>query len=300
VGRNLSYRSVRASPWAAPLLLAALAPVLAHAQGTSGPVVSDSRVGYVDSAIPGNQLKFRLDPSYNNRRPTRAEFFWPGPGRREFSVDYVDFTGYLEAAFSDRFSTFVEVPAHLLNPERNPNTGGLGDINAGFKFAVWRSDDFVGTFQFRTWAPTGDRERDLGNGHVSLEPGLLCFNRLCERGAWESELRFWVPVGGSDFAGTIIRYGTGLSYNVSPWPNLGISPVAEVVGWTVLDGLVSFLTPAGDLIVNDAAGDTIINAKLGARLRFGQLGDVYLGYGRPLTGTRWYENTFRVELRLFY
>ena len=30
------------------------------------------------------------------------------------------------------------------------------------------------------------------------------------------------------------------------------------------------------------------------------LGDVYAGYGRPLTGDKWYENTFRVEFRLFY
>jgi hypothetical protein len=33
---------------------------------------------------------------------------------------------------------------------------------------------------------------------------------------------------------------------------------------------------------------------------FGDLADMYVGYGRPLTGDRWYENTVRVEFRLFY
>ena len=32
----------------------------------------------------------------------------------------------------------------------------------------------------------------------------------------------------------------------------------------------------------------------------GHHADLYTGYGRPLTGDRWYENTFRVEFRLVY
>ena len=50
-----------------------------------GPTVGDSRVGYIDNAIPGNIFRLRYDTAYNNRRPNRAEFFWPrgaplGPG----------------------------------------------------------------------------------------------------------------------------------------------------------------------------------------------------------------------------
>ena len=51
-------------------------------------------------------------------------------------------------------------------------------------------------------------------------------------------------------------------------------------------------------MIDGAAGDTIVNAKLGLRLRADGLGDFYAGYGRSLTGNRWYENTFRVEFRL--
>jgi hypothetical protein len=81
----------------------------------------------------------------------------------------------------------------------------------------------------------------------------------------------------------------------------GITPVAELVGWTVLDGKANvgrvFPEPS---IVEDASGDTILNAKLGVRFKLGDLGDIYTGYGRPLTGDRWYENVFRFEFRLLF
>ena len=32
----------------------------------------------------------------------------------------------------------------------------------------------------------------------------------------------------------------------------------------------------------------------------GDFGDLYTGYGRPITGDRWYENIYRLEFRLFF
>ena len=63
------------------------APPAAPAQGTSGPTVSDSKVGYIDNAIPVDMLRFRFDASYEFTRPNRAEFFYArgapkGPGLR--------------------------------------------------------------------------------------------------------------------------------------------------------------------------------------------------------------------------
>ena len=49
-----------------------------------------------------------------------------------------------------------------------------------------------------------------------------------------------------------------------------------------------------------AAGDTIVNAKVGVRFKLGEFGDFYTGYGRALTGSRWYEETLRVEFRMFF
>jgi hypothetical protein len=281
-----------------------------RAQGLGNVTVGDSRVGYIDSALVGTQFRLRFDDTFNNRRPTRAEFLWakagPGPGRPgppllEPSVDYQEFTGYVEAALDRRCSAFLEVPFRLVNPTVDDNTAGLADINAGFKYALVSSPDLVATFQFRTYVPTGDADRGLGNHHVSLEPALLVWMPLADWLLTEAELRYWIPVGGTDFAGDIIRYGLGVSCPLVRTSGFQLSPVAEFVGWTVLGGQQSIVTPPAVLVgVEDAAGDTIVNAKLGVRVNVGDSTQFYGGYGRPLTGDRWYENTFRFEFRLFF
>lgn len=301
-------RIARASfPACCLVVLPLLLPPLARAQGTSGPTTSDSKVGYIDNAIPGTLLRLRADAAYNNRRPSRAEFFYAqtapgGPGLRatERSVDYQDVAAYGEVAFDQRFSVFLDVPTRFLNPDVNSDSAGLSDLNAGFKFALLRNDDSVTSFQFRTFAPTGDAERGLGTRHASLEPALLSYHALSDRLELESELRYWVPVGGTDFAGNVIRYGVGLGYDLFQGSACRVTPVVEFVGWTVLSGKAKFAFPSGQPAVEDASGDTILNFKLGLRTRMGENADIYAGYGRPLTGDRWYENTMRLEFRLSY
>src|SRR5262249_54500038 len=136
--------------------------------------------------------------------------------------------------------------------------------------------------------------------HVSLEPAVLVYKRLEDRLGFEGELRYWIPVGGTDFAGDILRYGVGLHYDLFRIGRLQITPVAELVGWTVLGGKENVLHPSGLTSVEHAAGDTILDAKAGFRLKFADRGDFYVGYGRPLTGDRWYENVYRLEFRLFF
>ena len=129
---------------------------------------------------------------------------------------------------------------------------------------------------------------------------MLWYKPLSERARLESELRYWIPVGGSDFAGSVLRYGVGLSYDLFDHGRFRVTPVAEFVGWTVLSGKEGVAFPSGVTGVLDAAGDTIVNAKIGVRMRIGDWGDIYTGYGRVLTGERWYENIYRLEFRLFF
>jgi hypothetical protein len=274
---------------------------------TRGPTVGDSRVGYIDSAPIGNEFRLRFDAAYNDRVPNRAEFFYaqgrpggPGVPLSEPRIDYQELSAYLEVAVNERLSGFVEAPWRFLNPEVNANANGPGDLNAGFKFAFLSDPDRVATFQLRTYAPTGDAGRGLGNDHVSLEPALLVYQRIDARWAVESELRDWVPIGGTDFAGNVLRYGIGLHYDLYQRGCLRFVPIVEMIGWTVLGGKESMVLPLGVVAVEGAAGDTIVNAKLGFRLVLDGVGDFYMGYGRPLTGDRWYENTFRVEFRLLF
>jgi hypothetical protein len=288
--------------------LALAAPAGVRAQGTSGPTVESSSVGYIDPAIPGSQVRVRADAAYRNRRPTRAEFFYPkgggagGPGTPfpETSIDYQDFATYLEMGVSPRLSIFAEGMGRLLNPDINDNTAGFGDLNAGFKYAFLLTDDTVATFQLRTYIATGDADRGLGTNHASLEPAFLIYRRLTDRLTLEGEFRDWIPIGGTDFAGNVLRYGVGVSYGERCLDSWWLTPVAEVVGWTVLDGKVLAVPSPTVTRVEDAAGDTIVNVKLGLRLGFGDRANLYSGYGRALTGDTWYKDIWRVELRLLF
>jgi hypothetical protein len=289
------------------IIVLAFAPTAVFAQGAGEPTVSGSSVGYIESALPLDVFRLRFDAAYRDRRPTRAEFFWakgapagPGTPLPETRVDYQDVSGYLELRFSPCFSGFLEAPVRFLNPEVNRNTAGFADINAGIKLAFVQTEDTTATFQLRTYLPTGDARRGLGNDHVSLEPGLLINHRLAPCWTLEGELRPWFPLGGTDFAGDVLRYGIGVSYGSHRPEDWWLTPVVEMVGWTVLDGKETRVSPGLSSGIKDAAGDTILNVKLGVRFGFAGWGDVYAGYGRALTGDTWYKDTWRVEVRLFF
>lgn len=282
-----------------------------------GPLISDSTVGYIDGAIPGNVLRLRVDAAYGDNDPSRGAFFYSrSPSRPtdkvETNVDYQDISVYGEYAFNRRFSVFAEVPYRFLNPTVDPNANGLADMNCGFRWAFLYEDDLVTTFQFRTYIPTGNGDLGLGTSHVSLEPALLAYYRLTDRLSTEGELRLTIPLGNSpaeigsanggssDFYSYVIRYGVGVHYDLIKTPGLIVAPVTEVVGWTFLGGKSTEALPDGTGVDVSANGDTIVNLKLGVRFKVPELGDLYLGYGRALTGDVLYKDIIRAEVRLTF
>ena len=172
----------------------------------------DSAVGYIDDAIPMNTIRLRFDDAFHNNRPSRAEYFYAkggpnGPGFEDFvgTINYQELTLYLEAKLNDNFSVFINGGQRWIEPQLDVNTEGFGDMDAGFKWAFYRDDSTLLTFQFRTYAPTGDAADGLGTRHVSLEPALLWNHRVNEQWTMEGEFRYWTPVGGTDFAGDVVR-----------------------------------------------------------------------------------------------
>ncbi len=221
-----------------------------------------------------------------------------GLPRPETKIDYQDISSYLELKANDRLSGFLEVPVRFLNPEINTNTAGLADMNAGFKWAFLFDPCRVASFQLRTYIPTGASTHGLGTNHVSLEPGLLYHQQIGDRLMLDFELKDWIPVGGTDFEGNVVRYGAGISYTAYQNCRFRVVPVAEFVGWTVLNGKETAALSPTVFEIRDAGGDTIINAKAGVRCWFGKSSDFYAGFGRALTGQVWYKDMFRVEYRL--
>jgi hypothetical protein len=314
-------------------VLAVLVPQRADCQVQT----SSSSVGYIDDAIIDTQIRLRFDAAFGNNWPDRAEFFYakcgcfretgadpdaPGPAPPlnggnpattrfiETNVDYQDISVEIEYAFSPDFSAIIEAPFRFLNPEVNDNTAGFADMQVGFKQALLSTPCEYLTFQLRTYIPTGDAHRGLGTDHVSLEPALLYYQQLDDRMSLEVEFRDWIPISPSsgagtgfkeDFGGNVVRYGLGLAYDMYKCEQCGrkISPVVEVVGWTVLDGLASRSIDGtgATALVKDATGDTIVNLKLGTRVYFSRCDSFYAGYGRALTGDVWYEDIARLEYR---
>jgi hypothetical protein len=255
-----------------------------------------ARQGGFDPRASGPQ-----HPSQSLRHPNAPKF------TGETRVDYQEVASYLEIAANPTTSGFIEVPARFINPTLNKNEYGFSDINLGFKHAFVANPNQFYTFQFRTYVPTGSGQKGLGTNHPSLEPGFLVFQRLSDRLYFSGELRDWIPVHGTNFAGNVLRYGTGLAYNVILTDHVRVAPVGEFVSWSVLSG--KKFTPEG---IKSAAHDTIINGKFGLRIGLGNynqpgggsgLNDrhsLYFGYGRALTGDHWYRDDLRLEYNFWF
>jgi hypothetical protein len=229
------------------------------------------------------------------------------------SINYQELATYLEYAPVRNFSSFIELPARFLNPTLVPNYYGFSDLNLGFKYAFVAQPNEYYTFQFRTYVPTGAPDRGLGTGHPTLEPALLVFQRLTDRLYFSGEFRDWIPVDGSNFAGNILRYGAGLTYNIVLTSRFRVAPVNEVVGWSILGGkeLVPNPSQFGG-IVKSVGGQCIVNEKIGLRFGLGNynqpgggsaLNDrhsLYVGYGQAMTGDHWYKHDLRVEYNFWF
>ena len=183
---------------------------------------------------------------------------------------------------------------------------GLGDVQAGFKYALVATDSTYLTFQFTGYIPTGNGLKGLGTEHLSLEPGLLLTTQLSDRVIGYAEVKDWIAYRGEpNFAGNVLRYGIGASCLVYDGGCVRIAPVLELVAWTVLDGSETRFEGLGSVV--DSRGTTIVNAKYGVRVGFGEAtgrpgniggSDLYVGYGNALTGDRWYKDVFRIEYRI--
>ncbi len=286
--------------------------------GADGMLTDRSTIpGYIEWAAPQNQFRMRFDAGFDNSFPDRAEFFYaraggPGPGdanRAVFNtgVDYYDARAYLEVGENGCWSVFTEVPVRWLRTDStvaapSGNTGGLGDVEAGIKYAMVNDDDRIVTFMLKGYFPTGDAGDGLGTDHYSIEPGLLFQQKLSDRAVVFGELRDWIPIDGTNFAGNVLRYGVGTGYTVVDNGSWTMTPIAEIVGWSVLDGLQ---TNPGTLAAQGAE-TTIVNLKLGVRVNFPGRGGVrdgrslYVGWGHALTTDEWYQDLLRVDYSVFF
>jgi hypothetical protein len=291
-----------------------------------------SMVGYIADGEIGSKVRFRADAGFHIDTPDRAEFFYakcgcyrdlagdaafdpdaPGPGPGIVTdMNFKALSVHGEYAPTDRISVFAVLPLRWIQPQSfaaaPPGSfqkqGGIGDVQAGVKFALVNTPDNTVTLQLQGYFPTGKALKGLGTDHVSVEPALLLNHRLSDRLAVEGQLGDWHPIGGSagvpttssdKFAGDVLFYGIGPSYELYKSGNEDwtFTPVVELVGWRVLSGFQTSAT-------SDASGTNIVNLKVGARVGWREEASLYVGYGQALTTAVWYDNIFRVEYRVVF
>lgn len=315
----------------AGLAARAAAPI---ALQTGGPSRSTKRrgsmVGYIEDATIRTQLRIRYDDGWGVDSPDRAEFFYgkcgcyrdlaasplldpdaPGPGPGVVTgLAFKQLNVLGEFAVTDRVSVFGELPVRWIEAKRFvPGTGsfdkqsGLSDITAGVKFSLLSDDARDVTLLLRASLPSGDSRKGLGTDHASLEPALLYNHAVNGKVSVESQFGVWNPIGGSrgpqptdgKFAGSVLYYGIGPSFDAFDNGRIRFTPVVELVGWRVLKGFetATLLTPIG----GDAKGVNIVNLKFGARTSFDHGGSFYVGFGWHLTDAVWYDKLVRIEYR---
>jgi hypothetical protein len=287
-----------------------------------------SMVGYIEDPSVASGVRVRFDAGFNMTSPDRAEFFYakcgcyrdlvgnpaydpdapgPGPGLLE-GLDYQQLNVLGEYAFNHRVSVFAELPVRFIKPiDFIPGTGsfgnqsGLGDINAGVKFSLFTNAGSDATVMVRTSIPSGDSRKGLGTDHGTIEPAFLFRHDLGDRGGIEGQFGYWIPTssskgplpGNGDFAGDIVYYGIGPSFDLVRTDSLTFSPVVELVGWHVVNGYQTstFVANGGN-----ASGFNIANLKIGARTTV-RGNSFYVGYGFALTDNDWYDKILRLEYR---
>lgn len=231
----------------------------------------------------------------------------------ETDIDYQEIRFDYEYAVNPKLSFFAEVPFRFVDGEKLGSNSGLGDIRAGFKWGLTNNPSHQLTFQVRGYFPTGDAEDGLGTDHPSIEPGLLYFGRLSEGWTMAAELRYWVPIDGTtgrgtgfseDYDGEVLRYGVGFGYDFVRASGMVVTPVVEVVGWSVLGGLALSSadgTPVGTLVpgfgYREVDDEDITNLKFGLRFGLRDQRSIYVGYGTALSSDVWYDDVVRIEYR---
>jgi hypothetical protein len=292
------------------------------------PPIDPSMVGYIDDAQIRSEIRVRFDAALHDYTPDRAEYFYakcgcyrglpvtnpafdptapgPGPGVPQ-SVNFQQLYilgEYAPRAFQ-RFAVFGQLPFRWLQapspsgtPQAFPSSGGISDIQLGAKFAALSGENHVLTFQFASHVASGDAGKGLGTNHATIEPMVLYYQGLGDRASIEAQFGDTHPLSSSrgvpgvsgGFAGDVLTYGVGGSYQFVQGNTARVAGVLEMVGWNIQGGAVTAVPASTD-------GVNIVNFKIGPRVDFKEHHSIYFGYGIAATHATWYHEIFRTEYR---
>lgn len=261
----------------------------------------------LDPSQPFNNFRIRYDAAFKFKDPSRAEYLWAssnglGPGA-ESSLNYQHLKFQFETG-GPRLTVGTEIPLVYIDPEIHYPTAGMGDMVLTTKTLMMDGNRLQLMQVLRTQMATGSPGSGRGNGHVSMEPGLVAGYRCSKHLMAHGEVKLWFPLGGdAAVGGEILRYGGGVASVIRDSDSFAIIATCEAVAWTILSGTDGSQTSDdGENSGESLDGTTILNVFPGVRYVYDGLGDMGLfelglNAGISVSDQRWYRHMARLELR---
>ena len=136
-------------------------------------------------------------------------------------------------------SFFVEMPYLSIDPELVQHAAGFTDMNLGTKSLLYDCELLQLTFQMKTYLPTGNFIKGLGNGHVTLEPSVI-LNVKCGPDSYVPVAAGRVDSAAAATRSTPAPSCTTTSVTITSCagrsPTLRIIGTLEFNGWSFQDG----------------------------------------------------------------
>ncbi|MEK6236084.1 MAG: hypothetical protein N2C14_15370 [Planctomycetales bacterium] len=257
----------------------------------------------IEPARPTRMIQIEFDSLWNIEFPDRLEYYWariaaPGPANVETDLDMSELRFHIETGGS-KFSLITEHVLRSVDPEANGNSVGYGDMSIGTKLVVYEGDTSIFTYFQRTHIPTGVIRRGLGANRVALEHALLMDVELSCVTHMHGILDWWINISGDPMLkGTFIKYGLGFTHLLyeRPYSDFAIIPSLEFVGWSIVDGAATVATDT----IADIDADGIFSIHAGTRVLVTHNCELGFGTSTAITTNHWYENQFRIDLRILY
>ena len=146
---------------------------------------------------PFVERNFRLDYLYTNHL-------------REPEANESQFFGELRYSFTERLGILISSPLLIRNNLVDEDATGFGDLETGVRYVAIgyeEEDTFKMAFGLNVISPTGNEERELGEGTTFLEPEVLMLQKLPRDSFFQTQLALETPTESGQ--ATVFGYSFG-------------------------------------------------------------------------------------------
>jgi hypothetical protein len=202
---------------------------------------------FVDPARPVSNTRFEWDYFNHFAYPDRAEYFWAASPKGPSATDGLKAVPYLNynqlmlvtEIASGSASVAIAMPYRSWDAEPFAHSAaGFSDMNITAKTLLMDSELFMCAMQMRTYIPIGNVTTGLGDGHVSLEPGIIFGLRLAPDTYLQAEVQEWIPLGGdTNSQGAFLQWGLGVNQLLwQPVKDVKLIGTLELTGYSFQAG----------------------------------------------------------------